>query len=162
MCAIESWTGWLKHRMPWPLAWVIAVLTVPMFAVGEPREPLSLPQDARAALKAAARDPFVLPALAPLPVAVIAPSPPVPAAPVVPIEPAPQLSFIGRMQAPDGKAIVLARWGDGSSVRLEQGKVLANGYRVERMGADMVELMHPQTQAVVQLALPPAPRFETR
>lgn len=58
--------------------------------------------------------------------------------------------------------MVLARWGDGSLARLEPGKVFANGYRVERMSADMVELRHPQTQTVVQLALPPPPRFETR
>ncbi|MFC7205942.1 hypothetical protein ACFQOZ_03140 [Comamonas endophytica] len=74
----------------------------------------------------------------------------------------PQLIFTGRMRTPGGQTIVLARWGDGSSARLEPGKVFANGYRVERMGTDMVELMHPQTQAVVQLVLPPAPRFETR
>ena len=80
----------------------------------------------------------------------------------MPSEPVLQLSFIGRMQTPDGRTVLLARWSDGQSVTLEQGKVLSNGYRVERMSAGSVELLNPQTQAVVQLPLPPSPRFETR
>lgn len=84
------------------------------------------------------------------------------AAPVMPSEPVLQLSFTGRMQTPEGRTVVLAQWSDGRSVTLEPGKVLSNGYRVERMDAGMVELLNPQTQAVVQLPLPPAPRFETR
>jgi hypothetical protein len=72
------------------------------------------------------------------------------------------MSFTGRVQTPDGRTVVLAQWNDGRPVSLEPGKVLSNGYRVERMSAGMVELLNPQTQAVIQLPLPPAPRFETR
>lgn len=116
-------------------------------------------------LKPVARDPFLLPT--PVPVVMQAPAPvftppPVQAAPVMPSEPVLQLSFTGRMQTPDGRHLVLAQWSDGRPVTLEQGKVLPNGYRVERMNANLVELLNPQTQAVVQLPLPPAPRFETR
>ena len=80
----------------------------------------------------------------------------------MPSEPLLQLSFTGRMQTPNGRTVVLAQCSDGRPVALEQGKTLSNGYRVERMSANLVELLNPQTQAVVQLALPPAPRFETR
>lgn len=118
----------------------------------------------RAALKPAARDPFLMPAPLPVHVAapVFTPPPPVEAAPVMPSEPVLQLSFTGRMQTPDGRTVVLAQWSDGRPVALEQGKTLSNGYRVERMSANLVELLNPQTQAVLQLPLPPAPRFETR
>jgi hypothetical protein len=94
-------------------------------------------------------------------VAYVAP-PPVLAAPVMPSQPPLSLTFTGRMVAPDGQVVVLALWGDGTPVTLSQGKVLANGYSVERMSANLVELLNPQTQVVVQLPLPPAPRFETR
>jgi hypothetical protein len=66
------------------------------------------------------------------------------------------------MRTSDGRVVVLARWADGSPVRLEEGKVLGNGFRVERMTEQSVELLNPQTQAMVQLTLPAAPRFETR
>ncbi len=129
-------------------------------------EPVALPV-ARAPLKPATRDPFAHAAAGqvPAPAAQPAPSPEssaVLATPVMPSEPVLQLSFTGRMQTPEGRTVVLAQWSDGRSVTLEQGKVLSNGYRVERMDAGMVELLNPQTQAVVQLPLPPAPRFETR
>jgi len=118
----------------------------------------------RPVLKPALRDPFLMPAPAPVQVPEPAFTPPTPveAAPVMPSEPMLQLSFTGRMQTPDGRTVVLAQWSDGRPVSLEQGKVLGNGYRVERMSASLVELLNPQTQAVVQLPLPPAPRFETR
>lgn len=113
-------------------------------------------------LKPAARDPFSAQA-APLPaptVPVVAS--PALAAPIIPREPAPSLSFAGRMQTPDGRVVVLARWADGTPVSMEEGKDLGNGYRVERMSEQSVDLLNPQTQAMVQLALPPPPRFEIR
>lgn len=117
---------------------------------------------ARAVLKPAARDPFVIhvaPPPAPPPVVVAAP---VVAAPIVPREPPPSLSFAGRMRTSDGRTVVLARWADGTPVSLEEGKELGNGYRVERMTEQSVDLLNPQTQAMVQLSLPMPPRFETR
>lgn len=120
----------------------------------------------RPVLKPASRDPFLLPAparaTAQVPAFAFTPAAAAQAAPVMPSEPPPQLTFMGRLQTPDGRKVVLAQWSDGAPVALEQGKLLANGYRVQRLSANMVELLHPQTQAVVQLQLPPAPRFETR
>lgn len=122
-----------------------------------------LQRSERAAIKPAATDPFKLPALAPA----IATKPslaalPAPAASLVPIAPAFQLSFLGRMQTTDGRTLVMAQAGDGRTFNLELGKVLSSGYRVERIGTDVVELLHPQTQSVVLLPMPPVPRFETR
>lgn len=119
---------------------------------------------AKVDLKPAARNPFMFqaaPAPAPPPVPVVA-APVVVAAPIVHREPPPRLTFAGRMHTPDGRVVVLARWGDGTPVRLEAGKDLGNGYRVERMSEQSVDLLNPQTQAMVQLALPPPPRFEIR
>ncbi len=84
------------------------------------------------------------------------------AAPIAPREPPPRLEFAGRMVAADGRVVVLARWADGSPVRLEQGRVLPNGFRVERLTEQSVDLVNPQTQAMVQLPLPRPPRFEVR
>ncbi len=119
---------------------------------------------ARVDLKPAARNPFVIqaaPAPVPPPPPVVA-APVVVAAPMVPHEPPPRLTFAGRMHMPDGRVVVLARWGDGRPVRLEMGKDLGNGYRVERMSEQSVDLLNPRTQAMVQLALPAPPRFEMR
>jgi type IV secretory pathway VirB10-like protein len=120
----------------------------------------------RPELRPALRDPFA--------VEVTTPPPPPPAptvyaqpvvqeAPVVQVEPAPSLQFSGRMRTPDGRVLVFARWGNGGeAVTLELGKTLTNGYRVERMSEQLVELLNPQTQMVVQLALPGPQRFEIR
>lgn len=133
-------------------------------AVAAPVTHPDVSADFRPVLKAAARDPFLMPvASSPAPTKpAFVPPPPVLAAPVTPSDPVLQLSFTGRMQTPDGRTVVLAQWSDGRPVALEQGKLLHNGYRVERMSANLVELLNPQTQAVLQLPLPPAPRFETR
>jgi len=116
------------------------------------------PDSTRAELKPATRDPFSAQAAPLPPPALPVAAAPVLAAPIVPREPAPSLSFSGRMQTPDGRIVVLARWADGTPVSLEDGKDLGNGYRVERMSEQSVDLLNPQTQAMVQLALPPAPR----
>jgi len=116
----------------------------------------------RADITPAGRDPFVIyvappPARPPMVVAA-----PVVTAPLVPREPLPSLIFSGRMRTPDGRTVVLARWADGTTVSLEAGKELGKGYRVERMTEQSVDLLNPQTQAMVQLLLPAAPRFEIR
>ena len=133
--------------------------------VAQPIAPGADVAHARPAIKPAQRDPFALalpaPVVAPVPVFTPPPEPP-PAVAVTPSEPLPQLTFTGRLQTPDGRTVVLALWGDGRPVTLEAGKVLGNGFRVERVDATVVELMNPQTQAVLQLPLPPPPRFETR
>lgn len=119
----------------------------------------------RADIRPAQRDPFdPAPAAAsvpPLPPVVVAP----PVAAVAPLQPPmpppPTLAYAGRMRAPDGRWLVMAQLEDGRPVALEVGKELANGYRVERLSDHVVELLHPQTQHLMQLAVPATPRFET-
>lgn len=112
-------------------------------------------------LKTAKRDPFVIYAAPPpAPPAVVVT--PVVVAPIFHREPMPSLSFAGRMHTHDGRVVVLARWADGTAVRLEEGKEVGNGFRVERMTEQSVELLNPRTQSMLQLSLPAAPRFETR
>ncbi|QHE86657.1 hypothetical protein [Hydrogenophaga sp. BPS33] len=117
----------------------------------------------RAALTLAPRDPFQLPVPLPrsAPPAVVVAAPVV-VAPIVPHEPTPSLRFAGRMLAPDGRTVVLAQWADGTPARLEAGKDVGKGFRVERMSKQSVTLLNPQTQGMVQLSLPAMPRFETR
>lgn len=114
----------------------------------------------RLAIKPAATDPFRMPAVAPAPMPAPAYVPP--ADSHVQMTPSFQLSFLGRLQTADGRTLVMAQSGDGRTFTLEEGKVLSNGYRVERLGTSVVELLHPQTQSVVSLPLPPIPRLETR
>jgi hypothetical protein len=164
MCGIESLgLAILKVRVV-QLLWLVAALCSVAGAATASVIRFDADPVGRPVLKPASRDPFLMPARAPVqvPVSAFTPSPPVQAAPIMPSEPLPQLSFMGRMQTPDGRKVVLAQWSGGGTVSLEQGKLLANGYRVERLSGNMVVLLHPQTQAVVQLQLPPAPRFETR
>jgi hypothetical protein len=145
----------------WPVA-VLVMASFPAFARLD--DSAALWSNPRPVLKAALRDPF----LAPLTVMpkVSAPVAPLPAPPIaLPLErsePLPQIIFTGSIIAADGRLLVMAQWGDGQAVTLEQGKILRNGYRVERMSSSMVELLNPQTQAVVQIPIPAAPRFEIR
>lgn len=132
----------------------------PTAASPNPSDP-NTTSPSRLDLKSAGRAPFVIytaPPVAPPAVLVS----PVIAAPIAHREPPPSLSFSGRMRTSDGRVVVLARWSDGTPVRLEEGKEVGNGFRVERMTEQSVELLNPQTQAMVQLTLPAAPRFETR
>lgn len=140
--------------------WAAVAITFPFFASADSGKELDVLFSKRLAVKVAARDPFFRHQQ--IPVADVKPPEPVLAAPVIPVDPAPQLNFIGRMNTPDGRAVVLAQWGDGQPVTLEEGQVLTGGYRVERMSAGIIELLNPQTQTVLQLPLPPSPRFETR
>ncbi len=119
----------------------------------------------RADIRPAKRDPFDLAPVAasvpPLPPVVVA----APVAAVAPLQPVmpppPTLAYSGRLRAPDGRWLVMVQLEDGRPVALEVGKELANGYRVERLSDRVVELLHPQTQHLMQLAVPAAPRFET-
>lgn len=119
----------------------------------------------RADIRPAQRDPFDLTPVAasvpPLPPVMVAP----PVVAVVPIQPVmpppPTMAYTGRMRAADGRWLVMAQLENGHPVALEVGKELGNGYRVERVSERVVELLNPQTQHLMQLAVPAAPRFET-
>lgn len=120
----------------------------------------------RPLLEPARRNPFVLSEPpAPLPkappvqtvaqVVVAPPPPPVPTAPPL------NLSFAGRVRDPDGKESIYLTWGD-KTLNAELGSVLANGYRVERISADAIDLLYVELNTPARLALPTAPRYEIR
>lgn len=118
----------------------------------------------RPVLQPALRDPFAatptVVGMATLPAAPPPPPPP-PALPAAPAPPALDLSFAGRMVAPDGSTAVLVLSGEGSLL-LRAGEVLSNGYRVESIDAQAVHLSYPPLGTQARLALPAPPRFETR
>lgn len=116
----------------------------------------------RPALEAASRNPFVLPAVvvskppAPLAVVVVPPSePPRPTAPPLNTE------FAGQMTTPDGRTLVYVTQGD-STVVLEPGLTLPNGYQVDKISATAIDFLHPAFNSMARLAIPPAAKYETR
>jgi len=162
MCAIERFA---RVAAVW-------VLTAPGWVPPASADPQRLlqaigaksPPPTRADIRPALRDPFALRQAA----VTVPPLPPVEMLPVVvaPIQPVapppPMLTFSGRMRAPDGHWVLVAQMGEAAvPVTLVEGKELANGYRVERISDRVVELLNPQTQHLLQLAVPAAPRFET-
>jgi hypothetical protein len=120
----------------------------------------------RPLLEPARRNPFVVQvSVAPVPKAppvqavaqvVVAPLPP-----PVPTAPPLNLSFAGRVRDPDGKESIYLTWGD-KTLSAELGSVLPNGYRVERITADFIDLLYVELNIPARLALPTAPRYEIR
>lgn len=118
----------------------------------------------RVDIQPAKRDPFergpVAVAPPPLPpMEVVAPVEAIPLRSAAPSSPV--LVYAGRMRTPEGRWLVMAQMEVGNPVTLEVGKTLGNGYRVERISDHAVELLNPQTQNLMQMAVPAAPRFET-
>ena len=120
----------------------------------------------RPMLEPAERDPFGL--VAPKPMALVVRAPI--AAPVqvvaAPLAPAPtpppvNMSFAGRMTAPDGTQIVYVAYGD-ISLAITTGQNVPNGYRVESVNARSVELRYPPLNTTARLDLPAPPKYETR
>ncbi len=96
---------------------------------------------ASAALATDVFDPFV--GVVPPP----PPAPPVPvAAPIVaappPAPPAQDYRFLGRIRGPDGAEQLMLVRGD-TSVTIQVGMTLDNGYVVQSISADAVELVYP-------------------
>jgi hypothetical protein len=120
----------------------------------------------RPALVASTRDPFVLTASpAPMVIKPVLSAPPaaLPAA-VQPSPPSPppiNLSFAGRMTAPDGSQILYISYGD-APLALAVGQILPNGYRVDAITAQAVELSYPPSNTTARLDLPAPPKYEIR
>jgi hypothetical protein len=131
--------------------------------------PGGLPADAsRPVLEAAVKDPFAAVAPAPTPVvATIKPhtapptTPQIAAPPPEPVAPPLNLRFAGRMTGPDGRLAVFAIAGN-DAVTLTPGLVLPDGYRVDRITPEAVELTYAPLNTRARLDLPPAPAHETR
>jgi hypothetical protein len=118
--------------------------------------------EVRSMLEPARRDPFGLPpppppvvAKAPPPAPVAPPTPPAPSAPPL------NMTFAGRMTGTDGKQIIYVSFAE-TSIAIEKGSILPNGYRVENISTDAIEFNYLALNTTATLAIPPAPRFETR
>lgn len=162
MCAIERFALVAAVGVLMATGWVAPAIADPqrlLQAMGA-----EAPAATRADIRPAQRDPFELrPAAVTVPVLPPVEAPPLAMAAPVPVAaPPPMLTLSGRMRAPDGRWLVVAQMGEAAvPVTLVEGKELANGYRVERISERVVELLNPQTQHLMQLAVPAAPRFET-
>jgi hypothetical protein len=124
----------------------------------------------RAELEPPVRDPFATPraiapaialAASPMPMPMPMPMPSPAISPTPPAAPEPGLTFAGRMVTPDGATLVLASLGN-DTFTLRTGQQLANGYRVDAIDAESVLLSHPALNQPARLAIPPAPRLQTR
>ncbi len=122
----------------------------------------ALPQTlSRPALEAASRDPFaawqasVATHPAPQPVAPVVAPPPPPAPPPL------NLRYAGRMTGPDGTTQVFVLLGD-TSLSASVGQTLPNGYRVETITAQAIELSYPPLNSTARLDLPAPPQHEIR
>ncbi|HEX6705223.1 MAG TPA: hypothetical protein VF169_10720 [Albitalea sp.] len=91
---------------------------------------------------------------APPPPKVVAPPPPPPAPPPAPAAPAMNWRYMGAMVTPDGERLVMLARGD-SSVLIQVGTRLEEGYVVEAIGSDAVRLVYPSLGTVVDLPIPP-------
>lgn len=132
----------------------------------EPRSPADESRPMRVRLEAASTDPFATEASATTAPTAIAP-PAAPPAPSVVVEPptptAPPLNlrYVGRMSGPEGSVVVFAQL-DAQALLLRPGMELANGYRIERITEQAVELLYPPLNATARMDLPPLPAFEVR
>jgi hypothetical protein len=65
------------------------------------------------------------------------------------------------MTGPDGKTLIYVSFGE-TSVAVEKGTILTNGYRVESITADAIEFNYLPLNTTAKLAIPPSPRYEIR
>lgn len=112
----------------------------------------------RTTLTAAKEDPFVSDA----PPAPVVMAPPPPKREVPPPSPPPlDLRFLGRMTAPDGSQTLLAMSGE-VVLSLVVGQTLANGYRVNSINENFVDLSYLPLNFNTRFELPTAPKYEIR
>lgn len=112
----------------------------------------------RTALTAAKEDPFVSDA----PPAQVVMAPPPPKRDVPPPSPPPlDLRFVGRMTAPDGSQTLMVMSGE-VALSLSVGQTLANGYRVNSINENFVDLSYLPLNVNARLDLPTAPKYEIR
>jgi hypothetical protein len=113
------------------------------------------------------RNPFV--AVPPAPqivkkVAVVPTPPPQPiiqAAPQPPMMPPLNLKFVGRVTEPNGNRVVFASLNE-NPVSLNVGQTLPNGFRVDAIKDDAVELTYTLLGTTTRFDLPKPPTFDIR
>lgn len=172
---------WHKNRLIWLLSIAAGLAALNIFsptesamvqasserppqtaAVGE-KTTIAEPLPHRPTLLPAQKDPFasahkqVTVAMPPLTtqIPIQVPTPQPVSAPILNIQ------FAGRITDPNGKQQLYVTLGE-TSMSIEQGTILPNGYRVENITADSIELNYLALDSKTRLPIPPTPRFETR
>jgi hypothetical protein len=120
----------------------------------------------RPRLSGAKRDPFMLtlptvsrkPAPAPV---VVTPPPSPPVAQTLPRAPELDLYYAGQMTTPSGERRVFALQ-QNQLLQLSVGMTLPNGYQVDSIESQVVNLTYLSLGHKAQLPLPARPQFETR
>lgn len=117
------------------------------------------------------RNPFVAiepppaPQIAKKPMPVTAPSLPAPASvqasPQPPMMPPLNLKFVGRVTEPNGNRVVFASLNE-LPVTLNVGQTLTNGFRVDAIKDDVVELTYTPLSTTTRFDLPKPPTFDIR
>ena len=119
----------------------------------------------RPMLEPARRDPFLAESTVLAPVVKPPPAPPVlvTAPPTMPLPSAPPMNmqYVGKVVQADGKQTVYVAFGE-THVPVEQGTILSNGYRVEKITDSFIEFNFLALNTLARLAIPPAPRYEIR
>lgn len=133
---------------------VEAASASPSSGATEAALPLPTQLDA-AAIEAARRDIFV-PVEPPAPKPVASPPAPPPPPPPPPTAPAMTWRYLGSMLTPSGGRLVMLARGD-TSVTIQAGMRLEEGYVVEAIGSDAVRLVYPPLGTVVEIPIPPPP-----
>jgi hypothetical protein len=78
-----------------------------------------------------------------------------------PTPPAVNLTFAGRMSAPDGSQVIYVAYGD-TPLAISVGQTLPNGYRVDAITARAVELSYAPLNTTARFDLPAPPNYEIR
>jgi hypothetical protein len=145
----------------WTVGWIIGGLGM-MAVVAFAQNPLPN-QLERTVLEMAKRNPFIAFIPSPPPVVVKkAPPSSVVQAPVAPpMAPPLNLRYVGRVIEPDGKRVVFASLND-APLTLTAGQLLSNGYRVDAIKDDVVELTYPPLNTTARFDIPRPPTFDIR
>ena len=132
-----------------PVVAITTPLAVPTTTLPRQITPLSL-EPARRDIFVPVEPPAPKPVSPPPVLAQAPPSPPAPTAPAM------TWRYLGAMVTPAGQRLVMLARGD-STVTVQPGTRLDEGYVVEAVGSDAIRLVYPPLGTVVDVPIPPAP-----
>lgn len=89
------------------------------------------------------------------------PQPSIQASPQPPMMPPLNLIFVGRVTEPNGNRVVFASLNE-NSVSLQVGQTLSNGFRVDAINDNAVELTYVSLGTTTRFDLPKPPIFDIR
>lgn len=149
----------VAFQSPWFLANRSAI-ALPVAGGGFPNRTTTATEIIRASLEPPRRDPFAVSTTVARPPASAAPMA-MPDQPVQAVAPPLDMSFVGRTTDPSGATKLFFLVGK-TSVSIEPGQVLPNGYQVDSVTDQAVELSYPPLHTKARLELPSTPLQEIR